>query len=57
MERTKECPLCAETMRLVVREHVDMIPGSGRGATRIIREWVCPDCDYFEDADEEDEQE
>jgi C4-type Zn-finger protein len=56
MERSKECPLCAESMRLVVREHVDIIPGSGRSATRTTREWVCPDCDYFEEAEEEDEQ-
>ena len=29
------------------------VPGNPRDTTRITREWVCPDCDYFEDADEE----
>jgi hypothetical protein len=47
----KECPLCGETMRLSVREIRDNIPGSGQAATRITREWICPECDYFEEAE------
>jgi len=45
----KECPLCGETMRLHAREVVDR-PGAG-SISRLVREWVCPECDYFEEAE------
>lgn len=45
--------MCNETMRLVVRERSDTIPGTHQGVKGQLREWVCPECDYFEDADEE----
>jgi transposase len=35
----RECPMCGEMMRLQVAK---------------VREWVCPECDYFEEADESD---
>ena len=47
----KECPLCGETMRLVAREVRDSVPGAGQTGVRTLREWVCPECDYFEDAE------
>ena len=47
----KECPLCGETMRLITREIQDRIPGQGPVAVRESREWVCPECDYFEEAE------
>ena len=47
----KECPLCGETMRLSVREIRDAIPGSAESAVRVTREWICPECDYFEEAE------
>jgi acetone carboxylase gamma subunit len=47
----KECPLCGETMRLSVRELRDAIPGSNESAVRVAREWICPECDYFEEAE------
>jgi C4-type Zn-finger protein len=47
----KECPLCGETMRLSVRETQDRIPGGGPSTTRVSREWICPECDYFEEAE------
>ena len=47
----KECPLCGEKMRLSVREVRDTIPGSGQVAVRVTREWICPECDYFEEAE------
>jgi hypothetical protein len=47
----KECPLCGEIMRLTVRETRDAIPGGGQSTTRVSREWVCPECDYFEEAE------
>ena len=50
-EAMKECPLCGETMRLSVREVRDAIPGSGPSAVRVTREWICPECDYFEEAE------
>jgi C4-type Zn-finger protein len=52
MTQTKECPLCGETMRLKAREQVDHIPGHSQVVRRTIREWICPDCDYFEDYEE-----
>jgi acetone carboxylase gamma subunit len=47
----KECPLCGEKMRLSVREIRDRLPGAGQTAVRVIREWICPECDYFEEAE------
>jgi YgiT-type zinc finger domain-containing protein len=47
----KECPLCGETMRLSVRETHTAIPGSHTAALRVTREWICPECDYFEEAE------
>ncbi len=35
-------------MRLSVREVQEM-----NGTVRQIREWICPECDYFEDAETE----
>lgn len=49
----KECPMCGETMRLKEREVVDRLPGTSQTKSTKFREWVCPECDYFEDADGE----
>ena len=49
--RMKECPLCGETMRLSVRETREAIPGSNEAPVRVTREWICPECDYFEEAE------
>ena len=38
-------------MRLSVREIRDDIPGSGQSSVRVAREWICPECDYFEEAE------
>jgi transposase len=51
--QAKECPLCGGTMRLKESEAVVQIHGNPKPSTRRAREWVCPDCDYFEDAEEE----
>ena len=53
MADIKECPLCGETMRLHVREMSDHVPGTGQTTTRMVREWVCPECDYWEEAESE----
>lgn len=49
----KECPLCGEAMRLSVREIQSLRSGHGQAPVRMIREWICPECDYFEEADSE----
>ena len=53
MDDTKECPLCCGTMRLHETQSVVRIPGNLAATTRTVREWLCPDCDHFEEADEE----
>jgi uncharacterized protein with PIN domain len=50
----RECPLCGGTMRLTEKESVVHVPGNPNATTRRTREWICPDCDYFEDAEEEE---
>jgi hypothetical protein len=47
----KECPMCGETMRLSVREAAGREPATQRPTRRIVREWICPECDYFEEAE------
>ena len=48
---TRECPLCGELMRVKTRELVDRIPGQSQVIRREIQEWVCPECDYYEEAE------
>jgi acetone carboxylase gamma subunit len=40
-------------MRLKDREVIRRVPGTRESRPRKIREWVCPECDHFEEADEE----
>jgi transposase len=47
----KECPLCGEIMRLSEREIQERI--AGHLTKRRVREWICPECDYFEEAETE----
>lgn len=49
--------MCGESMRLETREQVDRVPGSHTVRTRELREWVCPECDYFEEFEEFDDKE
>jgi len=44
--------MCGEMMRLRARETVDRLPGTTQTRTTQFREWVCPECDYFEEAEE-----
>jgi rubredoxin len=44
----RECPQCGESMRLSVRDVQDR-----DGTVRQVREWICPECDYFEEAETE----
>jgi hypothetical protein len=48
----KDCPMCGETMRLREREIVDRLPGTNQTKTSRFREWVCPECDYFEETED-----
>lgn len=48
----KECPLCTELMRLEIRETITRLPGTLQEVRTVTREWVCRECDYFEEAEE-----
>jgi transposase len=50
---TKECPLCGGTMHFKEGQAVTQVPGNPKPLNVATREWVCPECEYFEDADEE----
>ena len=50
---TRECPLCGGTMQRKTTETIVRVPGNPKGTKRISSEWVCPDCDYFEEAEDE----
>ena len=49
---SKECPLCGCAMRLTRRQQVVRIPGNPKATTRTGAEWVCPDCDHFDEAED-----
>jgi rubredoxin len=52
MPARKDCPLCGGTMRVSESQAVTRVRGYPDAVTRTAREWVCPDCDYFEEAEE-----
>ena len=52
-DNTRECPMCGGTMQLKQTTSVPRIPGYTGAEPKKTLEWVCPDCDYFEDADGE----
>ena len=45
--------MCGGSMQLKRRQTETLVPGNPRSTTTQSTEWVCPDCDYFEEADEE----
>jgi len=49
----KECPVCGGTMRFREAQSVVQIPGNPSATSRTSREWICSECDYFEDVEEE----
>lgn len=51
MTEVRECPLCGENMRLTERATASRVPGSTETTVRRSWEWVCPECDYFEEAE------
>ena len=50
----QECPLCGEPMRIKVSETIVKVPGQATANTRKLKEWVCPECEYFEEAGDDD---
>lgn len=38
-------------MRLDVRDVREESPGGRPAVVRHVREWICPECDYFEEAE------
>jgi ssDNA-binding Zn-finger/Zn-ribbon topoisomerase 1 len=50
---TQECPLCGGTMQLRRSQAPVHVPGNPKPTLQITSEWMCPDCDYFEEAEEE----
>ena len=44
--------MCGARMRLHAREQIDRIPGTRETRSRRVTEWVCPECDYFQEAEE-----
>jgi C4-type Zn-finger protein len=48
----KECPLCGDHMQLHTRETVSRVPGTAQEVRTVVREWVCRECDYFEEVEE-----
>ncbi len=51
-EQLRECPMCGETMRREERDVFDLIPGTTELKRRKAFEWVCRECDYFEEDEE-----
>ena len=45
--------MCGESMRLSVREVPNDV--QGESPVRVVREWVCPECDYFEESDADEQ--
>jgi len=41
-------------MRLKETKSIQHVPGNPKPTTQLLREWTCPDCDHFEEADETD---
>jgi hypothetical protein len=44
--------MCGGRMRLHTRDQTDRVAGTPEPRTKPVKEWICPECDYFEDADE-----
>ena len=44
--------MCGETMRLRARQVTARVPGTSEVKTTNFQEWVCPECDFFEETEE-----
>jgi hypothetical protein len=45
--------MCGGAMRLKHTDVMVHVPGNPQPTTQRQSEWICPDCDYFEEAEEE----
>jgi len=45
--------MCGESMRIKDRDDVQIVPGTHQQIVRHVREWICPECDYFEEVDDD----
>jgi YgiT-type zinc finger domain-containing protein len=52
----KECPMCGESMVLTTRSEAPRIPGTTEIHITETREWLCQECDYFEEADDDERE-
>ena len=43
--------MCGEPMKFTERQSTDRLPGSQQSTETRYAEWVCPECEYFEEAD------
>ena len=43
-----------EAARIRAREETRDVPGTPQTNTTKVREWVCPECDYFKDVEDWD---
>ncbi|HEY6509543.1 MAG TPA: hypothetical protein VIY56_16090 [Vicinamibacterales bacterium] len=39
-------------MKLTQYQASDRVPGTQQSTQSTVREWVCPECEYFEEADD-----
>ena len=46
---TRECPMCGTTMRVRTRKIVARLPGTMQTTRREEKEWLCPECEDFEE--------
>lgn len=51
-QESRECPLCGGSMQLKRLQQLLQVPGNPKATATTAVEWVCPDCDYFEEVDE-----
>jgi YgiT-type zinc finger domain-containing protein len=49
--QSRECPMCGGSMQRKQTQSVIQIPGNPKETTKQVTEWVCPDCEYFEEED------
>ena len=54
MPESKDFPLCGSAMQPKHSEQVVRIPGNPKETKRKVAEWIYPDCDYFEEAEDKE---
>ena len=47
--------MCGEPMRLTQRQTTDRLPGTQQSTVRTFAEWTCPECEYFEEVDNDED--